>query len=264
MNRRRSASAAVLLALLLPLPLAAAGTSVAADAPSAAESRRAAVELPRPTGRFSVGQETLHLVDRSRTDPWAQSGPRELMVTMRYPAQRGTGGPVHYLTSEEARLLLVDRGLDKVIPVETLAGTAAHSRSNARPVAGRYPLIVLSPGYTVHRATLTALAEDLASRGYVVAAVDHAYESVGTAFPGGRVLECLACDKTEEGAPPCRRSATTAAATCPSCWTASPSATPPGGTPASSTRAASPWRATPSAEPPRSPRWRPTPGSVPG
>lgn len=204
MNRRRSASAAVLLALLLPLPLAAAGTSVAADAPSAAESRRAAVELPRPTGRFSVGQETLHLVDRSRTDPWAQSGPRELMVTMRYPAQRGTGGPVHYLTSEEARLLLVDQGLDKVIPVETLAGTAVHSRSDARPVAGRYPLIVLSPGYTVHRATLTALAEDLASRGYVVAAVDHAYESVGTAFPGGRVLECLACDKTERGTTPMR------------------------------------------------------------
>ncbi|MFE9629833.1 alpha/beta hydrolase family protein [Streptomyces sp. NPDC006463] len=197
MNRRRAASAAVLLALLMPLPLAAAGTSAAADAPSAAESRRTTLELPRPTGRFSVGQETLHLVDRSRTDPWSQSGPRELMVTMRYPAQRGTGGPVRYLTREEARLLLVDRELDKAIPVETLAGTAAHSRSHARPVAGRYPLIVLSPGFTVPRATLTALAEDLASRGYVVAAVDHAYESAGTAFPGGRVLECLACEKVE-------------------------------------------------------------------
>lgn len=200
MNRRRTASAAVLFALLLPLPLATAGTSVAADAPTAAESRTA-VELPRPTGRFSVGQETLHLVDDSRTDPWAQSGPRELMVTMRYPAQRGTGGPVRYLTSEEARLLLVARGLDKVIPVETLAGTAAYARSHARPVAGRYPLIVLSPGFSVHRSTLTALAEDLASRGYVVAAVDHAYESVGTAFPGGRVLECLACGKAETGTP---------------------------------------------------------------
>lgn len=209
MNRRRTASAAALFALVLPLPLAAAGTSAAAGAPSTvtgvpsaeAESRRTAVELPRPTGRFSVGQETLHLVDRSRTDPWASSGPRELMVTMRYPARAGTGGPVRYLTSEEARLLIADRGLEQAIPVETLAGTAAHSRSHARPVAGRYPLIVLSPGFTVHRSTLTALAEDLASRGYVVASVDHAYESVGTAFPGGRVLECLACDKAEAGTP---------------------------------------------------------------
>ncbi|MFF0214401.1 alpha/beta hydrolase family protein [Streptomyces vinaceus] len=69
-------------------------------------------------------------------------------------------------------------------------------------MAGRYPLIVLSPGFTVPRATLTSLAEELASRGHVVAAVDHAYETSGTAFPGGRVLTCPACEKadSEEGA----------------------------------------------------------------
>ncbi|MFB6616023.1 alpha/beta hydrolase family protein [Streptomyces sp. NPDC056367] len=202
MNRHRTAAAAALLALLLPLPLAAAGTAAAAEAPAAAtESRRGAPELPRPTGRFAVGQDTLHLVDRSRTDPWARSGPRELMVTMRYPARRDTGSTARYLTHEEARLLLADRGLDGVIPAGTLAGIVTHSRSGARPVAGKYPLVVLSPGFTVHRSTLTALAEELASRGYVVASVDHAYESVGTAFPGGRVLECLACERTEAGTP---------------------------------------------------------------
>ncbi|MFD7256490.1 alpha/beta hydrolase family protein [Streptomyces sp. NPDC059874] len=202
MTRRRAVAAAALFALLLPVPLAAAGTAVAAGSPdAAAESRRGAPELPRPTGRFAVGQDTLHLVDRSRTDPWAQSGPRELMVTMRYPARRETGSTARYLTAEEARLLLVDRGLDKVIPVESLTGLVTHSRAGARPVAGKYPLVVLSPGFTVHRATLTALAEDLASRGYVVAAVDHAYESVGTAFPGGRVPACLACEQTKAGTP---------------------------------------------------------------
>ncbi|MFB7173659.1 alpha/beta hydrolase family protein [Streptomyces sp. NPDC056254] len=206
MTRRRTATAAALLALLLPLPLAAAGTAAASASPSAlasappsaAERSGPAVELPRPTGRFAVGREDLHLVDRSRTDPWAGSGPRELMVTMRYPARRDTGSAARYLTREEARLLLVDRGLEQAVPVETLAGTASASRSGARPLPGRHPLVVLSPGFTVHRATLTALAEDLASRGYVVAAVDHAYESVGTAFPGGRVLTCLACDRSEE------------------------------------------------------------------
>ncbi|MFF4293499.1 alpha/beta hydrolase family protein [Streptomyces vinaceus] len=208
MNRRRTAAALALLALLLPLPLAAAGTAAAAGPPAASAAASSDVrvvrpELPLPTGRFAVGQQTLHLVDRSRTDPWAGSGPRELMVTMRYPAQRGTGGPVPpWLTYEEARLLLADRKLDGSVAVESLAGTKAHARSDARPVAGRYPLIVLSPGFTVPRATLTSLAEELASRGYVVAAVDHAYETSGTAFPGGRVLTCLACEKadSEEGA----------------------------------------------------------------
>ncbi len=212
MTRRRTAAAAALLALLLPIPLAAAGTAAAADSPAAAgdsrtaaessrptaERSRTAVELPRPTGRFAVGREDLHLVDHTRTDPWAGSGPRELMATLRYPARRDTGGAARYLTREEARLLLADRGLEQAVPVETLTGTASASRTGARPVAGRYPLVVLSPGFTVHRATLTALAEDLASRGYVVAAVDHAYESVGTAFPGGRVLTCLACDKAQQ------------------------------------------------------------------
>ncbi|MFD5510882.1 alpha/beta hydrolase family protein [Streptomyces sp. NPDC059761] len=204
MNRRLTAASLALLVLLLPV--AAAGTAVAAPppaaAPAASDTRVVLPQLPRPTGTFAVGQETLHLVDRSRTDPWAGSGPRELMVTMRYPAQRGTGKPAPpWLTYEEARLLLADRDLDKAVAVESLVGTKAHARSEARPVAGRYPLIVLSPGFTVPRATLTSLAEELASRGYVVAAVDHAYETSGTAFPGGRVLTCLACEKadSEEG-----------------------------------------------------------------
>ncbi|MFJ3879046.1 alpha/beta hydrolase family protein [Streptomyces sp. NPDC090077] len=199
--RRRTAAAAALSALLLAVPLTAASTASAApSALSAAAGARtaAAPELPAPTGRFAVGQEDLHLTDRSRTDPWAQSGPRELMVTLRYPAQRGTGrAPAPYLSTEEARLILTAKGLDKVIDPAAFAATRAHARVGARPVQGRYPLIVLSPGFTVPRATLTSLAEDLASRGYVVAAVDHAYESDAAAFPGGRILTCLACGPAE-------------------------------------------------------------------
>ncbi|MER6217854.1 alpha/beta hydrolase [Streptomyces sp. NPDC001674] len=193
----RAATAAVLLALLLPAPLLAA--SAASAAPTAAtDVRVTGPELPAPTGRFAVGSEDLHLTDRSRTDPWAHTGPRELMVTLRYPAQRGTGrAPAAYLSTEEARLLLADKGLDKLIDPAAFAATRAHARAGARPVDGRHPLIVLSPGFTVPRATLTSLAEDLASRGYVVAAVDHAYESAATTFPGGRILTCLACDQTQ-------------------------------------------------------------------
>ncbi|MER7765025.1 alpha/beta hydrolase [Streptomyces sp. NPDC097619] len=222
MNRRHAAAASV-AALSLLLPLAAAGTAAAAPGgpaptpvttgattpggPGAVDRLPGRIELPRPTGRFAVGYDTLHLVDRSRTDPWAGTGPRELMVTLRYPAERGTGGrTARYLTDEEARLLLASRDLEQAIPVAQLAGTASYGRERARPVDGRYPLVVLSPGFTVHRATLTSLAEDMASRGYVVASVDHAYETVGTAFPGGRVLECLACERVdEEGLPGLRK-----------------------------------------------------------
>ncbi|WP_338080357.1 hypothetical protein [Amycolatopsis rubida] len=51
---------------------------------------------------------------------------------------------------------------------------------------------MLSPGFTKQRGTLTALAEELASHGYAVVAVDHTYENVGQSFPDGRVTACVA------------------------------------------------------------------------
>lgn len=36
------------------------------------------------------------------------------------------------------------------------------------------------------RATLTGLAEELASRGYIVAGIGHNYEADGIMFPDGR------------------------------------------------------------------------------
>jgi hypothetical protein len=61
------------------------------------------------------------------------------------------------------------------------------------------PLVVLSPGFTNSRSALTALAEDLASHGYVVAGIDHTYESFATAFPDGRVTTCLAREIRRRG-----------------------------------------------------------------
>ncbi|MFJ2897712.1 alpha/beta hydrolase family protein [Streptomyces sp. NPDC087218] len=210
MNRRRGTTASALLGFSLALALLGTGTATAApSAPvtTTASGVAAATELalPRPGGRHAVGTQTLHLTDHRRSDPWVPSADRELMVSVYYPAHRpagpGGGGSAAYMTTEEARLLLEARGLDGVVPAGTVAATRTHARVDARPAPGRFPLVVLSPGFSMPRSTLTSLANDLASRGYVVAAVDHAYESIGTSFPGGRVLTCTACervDSTEE------------------------------------------------------------------
>ncbi|MFE4372806.1 alpha/beta hydrolase family protein [Streptomyces sp. NPDC056835] len=195
-------------AAALALPVVAAGTasavpapvSVTAPATPGSVARAEAPQLPRPTGPYAVGRRPLHLTDQARPDPWLpEAGARELMVTLYYPARAGTGTPARYATTEEIRLLLEFQKLDAAAPPEVLSATGVHSRVNARPSGGGlHPLVVLSPGFTVSRYTLTGLAEDLASRGYVVAAVDHAYESAGAAFPGGRTLTCVACDKIGE------------------------------------------------------------------
>lgn len=101
------------------------------------------------------------------------------------------------MTAEEARLLLEAQGLDGVVSPETVARTETYEREKASPAKGRSPLVLLSPGFSMPRATLTSLADELTSCGYVVASGDHAYESVGTAFPGGRVLTCVACERVD-------------------------------------------------------------------
>ncbi|GAB2952176.1 alpha/beta hydrolase family protein [Nonomuraea fastidiosa] len=183
---------ALMLALGLPL------TAAALPAEAAARTADVKFAIPRPTGAYKVGRDVLHMVDTGRRDPWAPSAtPRELMVSMYYPARSG-GRPTAYMTTAEAAALLKAQKLDTRVKPEQVAGVRTNAREGARPVSGRYPLVVLSPGFTLNRATLTMLAEELASRGNVVALVDHAYESYGTRFPGGRTLTCAACEALEK------------------------------------------------------------------
>ena len=115
------------------------------------------------------------------------------MVSLWYPATPSDGRTARYMTPAESELQLTSRGITGV-PPDALSTVRTNAVSDATP-AGRQrglPLVVLSPGFTNSRSTLTALAEDLASHGYVVAGIDHTYESFATAFPDGRVTTCLA------------------------------------------------------------------------
>ncbi|MFG3343972.1 alpha/beta hydrolase family protein [Streptomyces sp. NPDC048018] len=216
------AAAAALLACAVVLPATALPATAASPAAPAATAFRSSVpvtaspgspasaaapasvgrlELPAPTGKLGVGTSVLHLVDRSRPDPWVPGADgRELMVTLHYPSSRKGHGPsAPYATEEEARLVLKGVGVTDPASVRALAGMGTYSTRDVRPAPGRHPLVILSPGFGVPRFTLTNLAVDLASRGYVVASVDHAYETSGTSVPGGRVLTCVACEALEDG-----------------------------------------------------------------
>jgi dienelactone hydrolase len=156
--------------------------------------------LPEPTGPGPVGAASLHLTDTSRADPWAAGvTARELMVSLWYPAVPSDGPRAQYVTSAESELQLTSRGITGVRP-DVLSTTRTNAAVDAAPegTPRSHPLIVLSPGFTNSRSVLTALAEDLASHGYVVAGVDHTYESYGTAFPDGRVTTCLAREARQE------------------------------------------------------------------
>ncbi|HLL64447.1 MAG TPA: hydrolase [Micromonosporaceae bacterium] len=188
----------------IALPLAAATVFVAAvGAPlpaSAAPAVDVVLTLPAPTGRYPVGVDTVHLRDENRADPWVPERRRELMTSVWYPSVGGTGGPARYVSLDESRLILRQLRATE-LPPEILSATEVHARAVARPHSrpGGWPLVVLSPGFSFPRSSLTSLAEDLASRGYVVVGVDHTYEAAAVTFPDGRITDCLVCRMFEAG-----------------------------------------------------------------
>ncbi|MGV9302091.1 alpha/beta hydrolase family protein [Nonomuraea sp. NPDC004354] len=185
-------AAALAAALALPAP---AATALAAGPPR--------LKLPVPTGPHDVGTIALHLVDRGRRDPWKAARPRELMISVWYPAACGAGGrhrPAPWMTTRAlARYrTMTAEGLRRTAERLDLGGVdisldgvgfpLTHAREGVQVRAGRRcPVVLYSSGAGEPRAVGTTLVEDLASRGYVVVTIDHTHDAWAVEFPGGRV-----------------------------------------------------------------------------
>ena len=173
----------LLLGLVL---LLAVGVASASSAPAAAE-QALELTLPPPTGHDRVGVVPLHLVDRSRPDPWVPSQPvRELMVSLWYPTQRAHHYPLQpWLPPAAWARFEQDQGA----PPGVLQAPLTHGRVGApvkRSRGGR-PVVLYSPGLGGIRDSSTVLVEQLVSRGFIVVTIDHTYEAGEVEFPGGRV-----------------------------------------------------------------------------
>ncbi|MGW1373151.1 alpha/beta hydrolase family protein [Streptomyces sp. NPDC002446] len=143
--------------------------------------------LPAPSGRHGVGMVDLHLRDTKRTDPWVPGNqPRELMVSVWYPATDTDRYPAAPWLQPAAAAHFLARS--QVPPgAVTLPTTAGHIGAPVDRGAGKLPVLLYSTGLHSPRAMGTALAQDLASRGYMVVTIDHTHDASEVEFPGGRV-----------------------------------------------------------------------------
>ena len=124
-----------------------------------------------PYGKFPIGMKTLQLVNPGQLDiAKAQAGQpipvynRPLTVEVWYPAIQGTG-----LTGQTGYKDIFTRD-GKTLT--SLYGRAVRD-ATADGSGGPYPLVIVSHGYPGNRFLLSHLTENLASKGYVVAAIDH-------------------------------------------------------------------------------------------
>ena len=112
------------------------------------------------------------------------------MVSIWYPAADRAAMPVRPWASEPVTRAYT-AGLTKIgAPMAgswTLAPSHGRVDAAADSAGGRRPIVLFSPGLGMPREASTAQAEDLASHGFVVAAMSHTYESSATEFPGGRL-----------------------------------------------------------------------------
>ncbi|MGW2629905.1 alpha/beta hydrolase family protein [Streptomyces chattanoogensis] len=148
------------------------------------------LRLPAPTGPHPVGAASLYLVDRSRRDPWEPGiAVREVMVTVFYPARTVRGYPVApQMTRGAAELFkAVDVRMHR-LPSKGVdwAATRTHAHTGAPAQPGRRPVLLYTPGGGDARSLGTGTAEELASRGYAVVAVDHPGDAGEVEFPVAR------------------------------------------------------------------------------
>jgi predicted dienelactone hydrolase len=142
--------------------------------------------VPAPTGPSQVGTQLMDMVDSSRDDQFLADGTRrELLVRFWYPASVAQGCvPAEYTAPAVWSYF---SQLAKI----PLPKVSTNSCMDAPLTEGLHPVVVFTHGYTGTFTDYTFLAEDLASRGYVVASVDHTYEATAVQFPDGRLVKSV-------------------------------------------------------------------------
>lgn len=124
-------------------------------------------------GDFNVGVQTIDLVNPNQVDILnSKDGNdplynRAITIEVWYPAS----------ISEDAKAVVYDEVMgtanDSLRPLTPFTFNGRAYR-DAQPITGStFPLIIVSHGYVGSRFLMTYLTENLASKGYIVAAIDH-------------------------------------------------------------------------------------------
>ena len=165
----------------------------------------ARLQVLTPTGPYPVGRQHLTWVDSSRSETHTadQSDDRTVALQLWFPAQAGTGQPGPYLPgrADIADGLVASGELNR-LSVWGLRFVRDAARDGARisPAQRSYPVVLLSPGNATNVAFYATIAQELASRSYIVVGIDHPYQVAAVQLPDGTVATYHAAADRSSGA----------------------------------------------------------------
>ncbi len=142
--------------------------------------------LPKPTGPFQVGMRRLEMTDTDREEPATATttDQRKLAVVLFYPAAEAPADSrAEYMDDYTAKIWARDRGLWQRFQLNII--THAFQNVPAAPQPIRLPIVVFSHDLFSLPENHLVLLSELASHGFVVAAINHTYASAASALPSG-------------------------------------------------------------------------------
>ena len=152
--------------------------------------------MPAPEGDFSIGSETFHWVDSSRLEWFTDENDndvREIMVQAWYPSENsdsiGTNSYMDFMNLRSKTLASAGK-IPAFLPSHlNMISTNTRNDVACSNKLEKYPVLIFSHGITGSRHLHQILFEHLASKGYIVFALDHSFDANLTIFPDGKIAD---------------------------------------------------------------------------
>jgi len=161
--------------------------------------------LQPPLGEYGVASSTMELVDTSRNDTYAPVPEhRRIMVSAYYPAtslKKCQPVILPYMTSATAAAydqMYAPLGIPNGTFASFELSTCAFPRKDRSRKFNGFPIILFSPGLGNSRLMYGAMAQSLASHGFVVITMDHAYDAAIVEYPDKTVALAVDIESDEQ------------------------------------------------------------------
>lgn len=150
------------------------------------------LELPSPSGSYTVGRMIFRWVDASRPEVLTEdpNDTREVVTMIWYPAQTGTGVKADYFPAlSSVSDALMKSGEVEWWQVLGLRFIRSESPLNASPIKDQnpFPVVILSPGNGTNIEFYSSLASEIASHGYIVVGINHPYDVSAVELSNGDI-----------------------------------------------------------------------------